>query len=80
MDARSTGGVGQQIVVEAISVSDGQSMRRVLIDSELAPGYKGGPAPGKFERGTGIAVALNNKSGEGNDAQVWTKIGVVNMP
>jgi hypothetical protein len=56
LDARSTGGVGQQIVVEAIGVSDGPSMRRVLIDSELAAGYEGGgPASGKIERGGGIA-------------------------
>jgi hypothetical protein len=40
-------------------VSDGQSMRRVLIDSELAAGYEGGgPASGKFERGCGSPVFL----------------------
>ena len=63
-------------MVEAIGVSDRQAMRRVLIDPELASGYEGGgPASGKFERGGGIAVALNNERGEGNDAQVRAKIG-----
>jgi len=72
----STGGVGQQIEVEAIGVSDGQSVCGARVDFELAAGYEGGgPASGKFERGGGIAVALNNESGEGNGAQVGAKVG-----
>ena len=63
-------------MVEAIGVSDGQSVCGALVDFELAAGYEGGgPASGKFERGGGIAVALNNESGEGNGAQVGAKVG-----
>jgi hypothetical protein len=72
--ASSTGGEDQQIVIEALSVSDGQSVRRTLLDFELAAGYEGcGFASGEFERCRGVAVALNNQSGEGNGLQVEAK-------
>lgn len=53
-------------MIEALRVSDGQSVRRALVDFELAAGYEGcGFASGELERGRGVAVALNNQSGEG---------------
>ena len=54
-------------MVEAIGVSDGQSMRRVLMDSELAAGYEGGgPASGKFERGVEVQRFCGARSDGGN--------------